>query len=398
VDAATYWADFRCTVPNAAVASDGSAVPARPALYGHGLLGSESEGWASHVEDMANEHNFVFCATRWIGMGEDDQITVGAILNEFSRFPTLADRLHQAMINFLYLGRAMIHPDGLGTHAAFQGDDGVSLIDGSELFYDGNSQGAIAGGALAGIAQDFTRAVLGVNGMNYSTLLLRSVDFNQFLIFLQVNYPQATVRPLLFGLAQMLWDRVEANGHANHVTKDTYPGTPAKKILMHVAFGDFQVSDASAQVQARTLGASMHRVGFDPAAYADANGGVPRPFWQVNPYWNIPGIPDGDPGPPVPGVVDPDYRFDGSAMIVWDSGNRQSPNENMPPSGGNPELSTCAASFGGDPHECPRRQPLARVQKSEFLKTDGAVLDVCEGTRAGFPDTVLDVCLAPLRP
>ena len=34
------------------------------------------------------------------------------------------------------------------------------------------------GGALTAVAPDFDRAVLGVPGMNYSTLLQRSVDFD----------------------------------------------------------------------------------------------------------------------------------------------------------------------------------------------------------------------------
>ncbi len=48
------------------------------------------------------------------------------------------------------------------------------------LFYDGNSQGGIEGGGLTAVAPDFDRAVLGVPGMNYSTLLTRSVDFAPF--------------------------------------------------------------------------------------------------------------------------------------------------------------------------------------------------------------------------
>ena len=48
-------------------------------------------------------------------------------------------------------------------------------------------------------------------------------------------------------------------------------------------------------------------------------------------------------------------------------------------------LSPCAQDHDSDPHECPRRQPAARVQKSEFLKNDGAVVDVCGGM----------ACLAP---
>jgi len=32
---------------------------------------------------------------------------------------------------------------------------------------------------------------------------------------------------------------------------------------------------------------------------------------------------------------------------------------------------------GQDPHSAPRNSPLARRQKSEFLRTDGAVVEVC---------------------
>src|SRR3546814_11430071 len=63
------------------------------------------------------------------------------------------------------------------THTAFRGDDGSALFDPSELVFDGNSQGAIMGGVLTALGVDFTRAVLGVPGMNYSTLLNRSLDW-----------------------------------------------------------------------------------------------------------------------------------------------------------------------------------------------------------------------------
>jgi hypothetical protein len=59
--------------------------------------------------------------------------------------------------------------------------------------------------------------------------------------------------------------------------------------------------------------------------------------------------------------------FDGSALVIWDSGEPTPPIENVPP------------RMGNDPHGDPRSDPAARVQKSEFLKTDGAVVDVCSG-------------------
>lgn len=58
---------FRCIVPRAALGRR-----ARISLYGHGLLGSYREVGAGNVRDMAQEHDFVFCATYESGMAEDD--------------------------------------------------------------------------------------------------------------------------------------------------------------------------------------------------------------------------------------------------------------------------------------------------------------------------------------
>lgn len=338
-----FTADFRCIIPHASLAGpNGAAVPARPAVYGHGLLGSEREVSAGNVRSMANEHNFVFCATKWIGMSEQDIGNAIAILGELGRFPTLADRLQQGMLNTLFLGRLMIHPQGLSSHPAFQGSDGRSVIDPSELFYDGNSQGGIMGGAVTAIAIDWTRAVLGVPGMNYSVLLHRSVDWDTYNAIYQPAYPDELERTLGLNLIQMLWDRGEANGYALHLTDDPLPGTPAHEVLMHVAFGDHQVSQTTAEIQARTIGAHIHTPAVIPGRLAD-----------VTPFWNIPPI-ESD-------------RYDGSAIVIWDSGAAAPPLANLPP------------REGEDPHEDPRADPEARVQKSEFLKRDGAVVDVCDG-------------------
>ncbi|MFM8411339.1 MAG: hypothetical protein ACKOCT_13800, partial [Alphaproteobacteria bacterium] len=163
----TFTAVFECIVPHVALGDvTGVPKPARPSLYGHGLLNDEGEVGAGNVRSMAQEHDFVFCATKWLGMSEDDVENAVSILQDLSKFPTLADRAQQGFVDFLFLGRLMIHPQGLGSHPAFQSADGKSVIDGSELFYDGNSQGGIMGGALTAISTDFRRAVLGVTGMN----------------------------------------------------------------------------------------------------------------------------------------------------------------------------------------------------------------------------------------
>ena len=57
----------------------------------------------------------------------------------------------------------------------------------------------------------------------------------------------------------MLWDRGEGAGYVQHVTADPYAGTPAKTVLLHVAFGDWQVSELTALIEARTMGVTIHR-------------------------------------------------------------------------------------------------------------------------------------------
>ena len=106
------------------------------------------------------------------------------------------------------------------------------------------------------MAPDFDRAVLGVPGMNYSTLLRRSVDFDEYSVVLYSAYPNELERPLILSIMQMLWDRSEPNGYAHHMTDDPYPNTPPHEVLLHPAFGDHQVANVSADVEARTIGAA----------------------------------------------------------------------------------------------------------------------------------------------
>jgi hypothetical protein len=112
---------------------------------------------------------------------------------------------------------------------------------------------------------------------------------------------------------------------------------------MHVAFGDHQVSQDAADIQARTIGARVH-----VPPYADGR----RPGF-VEPSWGIAPIES--------------YPYDGSAIVVFDSGAAAPPITNLAP------------REGEDPHGDPRNDPDARVQKSAFLRSDGAVVDVCGG-------------------
>jgi hypothetical protein len=290
---------------------------------------------------MAATYNVAYCATDWIGMAEEDVANAVTILQDLSKFSTLADRLQQGFLNFLFLGRLMRHPEGFVAHPAFQ-IGGAPAIDIDQLYFDGNSQGAIVGGALCAVAQDFRRCVLGEAGMNYSTLLQRSVDFDLYKLFLDVGYPDTFTQLLSLNLIQMLWDRGETNGYAQHVTRNPYPRTPRHTVLLLGAVGDHQVSEFALQVEARTMGAAAHQ----PLAAPDRQFGGERDF-------ALPAIPQ--------------YPWPRSAYFLWDTGAVLSPLGNVPP------------REGHDPHDDTPKIPAVQKLKDAFWHPDGVVIDVCDG-------------------
>ncbi len=347
----TWEANFDCIIPEAA-----QTTPGRPSLYGHGLFGSAGEVASSPQKELAAGHDIVFCATNEIGMSQEDEIPTLGILRNLSRFPELADRLQQGELNELYLGRAMINAEGFGTDEAFQNGSGESVIDPAHLYYNGNSQGGIEGGVLTAVSPDFTRASLGVPAMNYSVLLPRSVDFDQFAEFLYPAYPDETARPLALDLIQMLWDRAEPNGYANRMTDNPLPNTPAHQVVMNVALGDHQVTDYQADVEARTIGASAH----NPILY---DGRWPN----TEVMWNVPAIGS--------------YPYTGSAIYYWDIGPiRSDPSEPSKTIGVEPPpYENLPNRLGEDPHGAPRAAAAEQQLVSNFFNGAIQATDNCGG-------------------
>jgi hypothetical protein len=336
-----FTARFICTVPTSAVAADGSAQPTRAALYGHGLLGSAREVLGAGSR-FAKVGNTTYCATWWIGMSEDDVPSVLTSLQDLSRFRTQPDRLQQAMLNFLYLGRLLKHPDGFAADPAFQAADGTPLLDLEHLEYVGTSQGGILGGATSAIAQDWTRALLAVPAMNYSTLLDRSVDFDVFATVYDPNYPDRVDREVGMLAIQMLWDRGENNGYAQHLTDEPYRRTPRKRVLLFEAFGDHQVANVATEVMARTIDARVRVPALAEGRSADV-----EPFWDLDPVRRF-----------------PDRH--GSYLVVWDFGTPTPPVENVP------------NRAGEDPHGMGRDQLEVLNLAKAFLE-QGRLVDTCAG-------------------
>jgi hypothetical protein len=346
----TFQAEFRCLIPRSAVDASGAAQPARGIVYGHGLLGGASE--IESFGTFANQYRLVICATPEIGLSSGDLGNVLNVLSDLSTFGSIPDRLQQAFLNFQFLARLLKDPRGFASNVTFQvGIPAASAIVPNEVFFNGNSQGGILGGAMTAISKEWTRAVLGVPAINYSELLPRSVDFDPFLPLLSAAYPDQRVHTLGVGFIQILWDRGESNGYAQHMIRDPYPNTPNHNVLLIEAFGDHQVANIGTETEARTIGAYVRTPTIAPGRSND-----------LMPFWGIPPVPSNP--------------FGGSVLELWDFGTPAPPTASVPPE---------SPQYGDDPHGLARNVPAVRDQVSAFLQPGGTFVDVCGPDPCHFP-------------
>lgn len=356
-----YSAGFTCMLTNAQLGKKFGG-KARAVVYGHGLLGSRDEVAGDDLGRNAASGNQMYCATDWLGMSAGDIAFATKALGDVSKFPAMADRMQQGILAQLVLARALIDPRSFPQLAQFHdGGGGVSYFT-DEVYFDGNSQGGIMGGAATAVATDWTRATLGVPGMNYSTLLQRSTDWNTYAQIMDPAYPDAADRQLVFGLLQMLWDRGEAGGYVQHLTDDPYPKTPKHQVIFEVAFGDHQVAPVTVENMARTL-----KIPYHQPALAEGRDPRSKPLWALDP-------------------IDA-YPATGSALFYWDSGALAPPLGNINPTLSEEWTAECGAlgederdakPACADPHEDPRRAIGFVQQKQAFFET-GTIIDPCGG-------------------
>jgi hypothetical protein len=371
--ASTAEVPFQCNIPNSVLDLDpGSVTPAQTGVYGHGLLGSL--GQVNGQDRVGYDGNTIWCAVDWAGFSDEDSGTVLSALGDMSNFPKLVDRMQQGFVNFMYLQRALIHPNGMTTDPAFQVDpDGggpkglestinTSLGANTRGQYMGISQGGIMGSALTALSPDSDYGVLGVPGINYSALLRRSVDSDDYFknpsIGLYRWYPEENDRALLLSLIQLMWDRGEGNGYAHFVTDNPLPNTPPHTVLLRAALGDHQVANVTAEVAARTFGASVYYPALQPGRH-----------WEADPFLGLPKVTD--------------FPFQGGSMLVYyDSGpvtfdGRSRLGAATPPNGNVPPRTEWG--FGADPHGQPRASAAGVRHAVTFLNGP----DLLEGATRG---------------
>jgi hypothetical protein len=338
-------APFECIVPSSA----GAPSPARISLYGHGFLSTGVDVTEGSQQELASADNIVLCSTDWLGLALGDKWNdVRAMLNP-NKLPAQVARMQQGVLDMVYLGRLMISPSGLGSDPAFQ-LGGQSVLDTSQLYYDGNSTGGIEGGIVTAVSPDVTRAVFGVSSIDWANWLIpRTQGIGDFATEQDTRYPDLSARPLLLDLMQQIWDRGDPDGYVQHLISDQFSGTRPHQVLMQTAYGDEYVSMYSAAAEARTIGVDAYQPALDPDRSADAN-----LLYGLTP---VPGSP-----------------FDGSAIDIWDLG----PGLVLEPPVLDLQPPTDVPPYV-NPHESVQYTPSAQQQISDFLEPDGAFVDVCGG-------------------
>ncbi len=343
----TWPANFICVLPSTVQ----SAGPATPTLYGHGLLGSASEVEGSSFS-AGVAHDLMGCATDWVGMSGKDIGNVARNLQDMSTFYTQVDHMLQGFVNFQFLGRLINSSSGFVTNAAFK-SGGKALFETHDAHFMGYSQGGIMGGAVSALSTEWTRVILGVPGMDYGGLLLnRSVDWNQFSAVYDKAYTDPVDQQIVLQFAQLLWDRGENEGYAEHLTSNPYPGIPAKQVFIIENYGDHQVTNVSAEMLARTIGAANHQPAFNASFF----GAMPRADIPVTPQYGLPPLDQTKPAK--------------AGLVLWDYGTPTPPTDNLAPNG---------SAYGADPHGDGRGNALLLDQITTFL-TSGVIPDECGGT------------------
>ena len=348
----TRTAKFWIRIPHTAL--DGT--PHGLVLYGHGQLGSGEQVAGSFNSKIASDHGLIFYAADLIGMSEDeDDEAALEIVQDFNNFPLMGDRLHQGMLEWVLLARAMRERFG----DLMETTSRNIVLNRDEMFYSGISQGGIFGPTFVALSPDVDRGHLGVPGQTYSLLLHRSANFNQFFDAMKGAYPDSRDQVVLLSLAQLLWDGTDPVSYYGHIAQNPFPGRNSKGVLLTPAKGDYQVAVITTETVARSDNGVGLLENYDDERTVDL-------------------------------VTAVAYPHDGSGVVLYDFGDDWPGPGNHTPF---PYVGMCQSSAdcdeadgwfcddnqcSHDPHGKPRRQDHHNQQLVDFLRT-GVINDVCGG-------------------
>ena len=240
---------FVAVIPNSVVAS---GAPARLLQFGHGFFGNSDEATEGYVTEFADRFGFVVIAMNWWGMSTDDlPALIRDILNDTSLALRFTDRVHQAMVNLMAIAGARA---ALAELEPFR-LDGNALVDPSQVYFQGISQGHILGATYAAISPDIQKAVLTSGGANFSTLMFRARPFLGFLGIIAAAVPDALDQQKFATLSQFVFDRIDPYTYSAFLLGNDLDGSRMnRQVLMQMGVGDSEVPNLGSELHARAAG------------------------------------------------------------------------------------------------------------------------------------------------
>ncbi len=342
----TRTANFWLQIPHTAV--DGS--PHGLVKYGHGMLGSGDQVGNSSNQQLAYEHDLIFFATDFIGFSDEDVPQALDALMQPTNFEELVDRMHQGVLEYVLLTRAMqdqlheLPDDEAFDDDEIDADDLELAVDDDRIYYSGISQGGIFGVTLLAVDPTITRGHLGVPGHNYSMMMERSSNFYpQYSSVIHQGFPDRVDQSMALPIIQLLWDKIDPISYLRRLEAEPFDPDSPRHGLFATAKGDYQVAVVTKEITARS--------------------GIDIPILENY---------DRERGEPW-GVDVADYPHAGSGVVLYDFGNPWPEPGNHQPQ-----------DDYGDPHGEPRRLPEHNEQLIHFLD-EGEIKDVCDGEPCYFP-------------
>ncbi len=238
-------------------------------VFGHGIFGTgesylTSESIGSIVQAMSNQNDAVVIATDWIGLSSSDlELITSEVVTDLSRITLVSDRLAQSLINNLALTELALGE--LSADPAIDLGHSEPLLDAEQVYYYGISLGGIQGSSLAAISPRISRAVAAVPGGAWSSMIQRSVNFEEIEVLIDLLYPDPLSQTLFIAALQSFFDRSDPAGLISMLNNDPdYPELDEKLYLIQEAIGDCQVPNISTDILARAAGAAHLTIATDP--------------------------------------------------------------------------------------------------------------------------------------
>ena len=234
----------------------GGGTGARMVMYGHGLLGAENQVGSGGTRVAWQRNEMVGFGTAYWGLSEPDEgYFVNEVVTNWGNVHIMMERLLQGTVNSLVLARSF---KGVCSELEeLQIDVGgtpTSLVDPTQVYYYGISQGGIMGATIAGLSTDIEKYVLQVGAISYSMLMRRSLDFDQFEDIYKLWYPDPVDRHILIASIQAAWDLTEPSTYVPHLVSDPLPDTPVKQILYQTSLYDTEVHNSMSDIAVRSMG------------------------------------------------------------------------------------------------------------------------------------------------